>query len=180
MRILVAEDDAALRSVLERGLNEHGYVVDPVADGEQALGFLRTYEYEVAIIDWRMPKVSGLDVVRALRAQALGAANLDAHGPGHGFGPCHGAGRRRRRLPGEAVRLRGAAGPAARPAAPPTDAAASETRRWRHRVRPLHPKSPGWAAEPLLTATELAILELLMRTLAHGGPPAVHRAERVG
>lgn len=68
MRALVAEDDNALRSVLERGLKEHGYVVDAVGDGEQALGFLRTYEYEVAIVDWRMPKVSGLDVVRALRA----------------------------------------------------------------------------------------------------------------
>ena len=69
MRALVAEDDSALRSVLERGLKEHGYVVDAVADGEQALGFLRTYEYEVAVVDWRMPKVSGLDVVRRLRAR---------------------------------------------------------------------------------------------------------------
>ena len=69
MRALIAEDDNALRSVLERGLKEQGYVVDAVPDGEQALGFLRTYEYEVAIIDWRMPKVSGLDVVRALRAR---------------------------------------------------------------------------------------------------------------
>ena len=69
MRALVAEDDNALRSVLERGLKEHGYVVDAVADGEQALGFLRTYEYEVAVVDWRMPKVSGLDVVRSLRAR---------------------------------------------------------------------------------------------------------------
>ena len=69
MRALIAEDDNALRSVLERGLKEHGYVVDAVPDGEQALGYLRTYEYEVAIIDWRMPKVSGLDVVRALRAK---------------------------------------------------------------------------------------------------------------
>ncbi|MDA8379759.1 MAG: response regulator transcription factor [Actinomycetota bacterium] len=67
MRILVAEDDAALRSVLERGLREHGYVVDAVADGDWALMLLRLNEYEVAVIDWRMPKVSGLDVVRALR-----------------------------------------------------------------------------------------------------------------
>jgi len=58
-----------LRSVLERGLKEHGYVVDAVADGDEALGFLKTYEYEVAVIDWRMPKLSGLDVVRALRAR---------------------------------------------------------------------------------------------------------------
>jgi two-component system, OmpR family, response regulator len=69
MRALVAEDDNALRAVLERGLKEHGYVVDAVGDGEAALGFLRAYEYEVAIVDWRMPKVSGLDVVRSLRAR---------------------------------------------------------------------------------------------------------------
>jgi len=67
MRVLVAEDDAGLRSVLERGLAEHGYVVDAVPDGEAALRFLRTYEYEVAVLDWRMPKVSGVEVVRALR-----------------------------------------------------------------------------------------------------------------
>jgi two-component system OmpR family response regulator len=69
VRLLLAEDDTALRSVLERGLKEHGYVVDAVADGDAALGFLREYEYEVAIIDWRMPKVSGLEVVRAVRAR---------------------------------------------------------------------------------------------------------------
>jgi two-component system response regulator MprA len=67
MRVLVAEDDAGLRSVLERGLREQGYVVDAVADGEWALRFLRTYDYEVAVLDWRMPTVSGLDVVRQLR-----------------------------------------------------------------------------------------------------------------
>ncbi len=67
MRLLVAEDDAGLRSVLERGLRENGYVVDSVEDGERALAFLRTYEYEVAVLDWRMPKISGVEVVRELR-----------------------------------------------------------------------------------------------------------------
>jgi DNA-binding response OmpR family regulator len=67
MRILVAEDDAGLRSVLERGLREAGYVVDVVADGEEALSFLKSYEYAVAVLDWRMPALSGLDVVKALR-----------------------------------------------------------------------------------------------------------------
>jgi two-component system, OmpR family, response regulator len=67
MRLLVAEDDPGLRSVLERGLRESGYVVDAVPDGERALLFLRTYDYEVAVLDWRMPKVSGLDVVHELR-----------------------------------------------------------------------------------------------------------------
>jgi two-component system OmpR family response regulator len=67
MRVLVAEDDSALRAVIDRGLRESGYVVDAVADGESALGYLRSYEYEVAIIDWRMPNRSGLDVVREMR-----------------------------------------------------------------------------------------------------------------
>jgi len=67
MRVLVAEDDAALRSVLARGLTEHGYVVDAVDDGEAALRFLRARDYEAAVLDWRMPKVSGIDVVRELR-----------------------------------------------------------------------------------------------------------------
>jgi DNA-binding response OmpR family regulator len=67
MRVLVAEDDDALRSVLERGLQRAGYVVDSVADGSEALAYLRSYEYEVAIVDWRMPVMSGIDVVRSLR-----------------------------------------------------------------------------------------------------------------
>jgi DNA-binding response OmpR family regulator len=67
VRVLVAEDDEGLRSVLERGLRENGYAVDTTADGEQALRYLDTYEYEVAILDWRMPKLSGLEVIRRLR-----------------------------------------------------------------------------------------------------------------
>jgi DNA-binding response OmpR family regulator len=64
---LVAEDDPGLRSVLERGLREHGYVVDAVADGQAALVWLQGYEYEVAILDWRMPVRSGIEVVDEAR-----------------------------------------------------------------------------------------------------------------
>jgi DNA-binding response OmpR family regulator len=67
VRVLVAEDDSALRSVLERGLRESGYVVDAVPDGQSALDYLRCYDYEVAVLDWRMPVRSGLDVVGELR-----------------------------------------------------------------------------------------------------------------
>ena len=65
--MLVAEDDAALRSVLERGLREHGYVVDAVGDGEHALRHLRSYDYDVAVLDWRMPEMSGIEVVTEAR-----------------------------------------------------------------------------------------------------------------
>jgi two-component system OmpR family response regulator len=67
MRVLVAEDDEGLRAVLARGLSENGYVVDVTADGQQALRYLDAYDYEVAILDWRMPKVTGLEVVQQLR-----------------------------------------------------------------------------------------------------------------
>jgi DNA-binding response OmpR family regulator len=69
MRVLVAEDDPGLRSVLERGLREKGYVVDAVVDGSEALSYLRSYEYEVAVLDWRMPGATGIDVIRAMRAR---------------------------------------------------------------------------------------------------------------
>ena len=67
MRILVAEDDERLGAVLVRGLREQGYVVDLVPDGETAASYLRFYQYGVAVIDWRMPKLSGLELVARLR-----------------------------------------------------------------------------------------------------------------
>ena len=76
MRVLVAEDDQGLRSVLVRGLQENDYVVDAVGNGEEALKFLRSYEYELAVLDWRMPGISGLDVVRWMRRHAQPARIL--------------------------------------------------------------------------------------------------------
>jgi len=67
MRLLVAEDDAALRDVLTRGLRDHGYVVDAVANGEEAIRYLRVNEYALAVVDWRMPVMSGLELVGELR-----------------------------------------------------------------------------------------------------------------
>ena len=65
--MLVAEDDEKLGAVLARGLREQGYVVDLVPDGETAASYLRFYQYEVAVLDWRMPRLSGLDLVQRLR-----------------------------------------------------------------------------------------------------------------
>ena len=65
--MLVAEDDENLGAVLARGLREQGYVVDLVPDGETAASYLRFYSYEVVVVDWRMPRLSGLDLVQQLR-----------------------------------------------------------------------------------------------------------------
>jgi DNA-binding response OmpR family regulator len=72
--VLVAEDDENLAAVLARGLREQGYVVDLVPDGETAASYLRFYQYEVAVLDWRMPRLSGLDLLQRLRRE---------NGPGH-------------------------------------------------------------------------------------------------
>jgi two-component system copper resistance phosphate regulon response regulator CusR len=63
MRILVAEDDEGLREVLVLGLTDAGYHVDAVERGDDAIDQLRWYEYDVAVIDWRMPGAEGIDVV---------------------------------------------------------------------------------------------------------------------
>jgi len=71
VRVLVAEDDPAMGSVLERGLHENGYVVDLVTDGDAAVEYLRTYDYEVAILDWRMPKRTGLEALGEARRRGI-------------------------------------------------------------------------------------------------------------
>jgi DNA-binding response OmpR family regulator len=67
MRVLVAEDDRGLREALSRGLRESGYTVDAVPDGQAAIEYLRGYDYEVVVLDWRMPGVSGLEVLQWMR-----------------------------------------------------------------------------------------------------------------
>jgi DNA-binding response OmpR family regulator len=69
--MLVAEDDAALKSVLERGLREAGYVVDAVANGDDAMAYLRVYEYGVCVFDWAMPGSSGLEVLSWARRRGI-------------------------------------------------------------------------------------------------------------
>ena len=63
MRILVAEDDPGLQSIIALGLREAGYQVDVVDRGDEAIDQMKWYEYDVAVIDWRMPGAEGIDVV---------------------------------------------------------------------------------------------------------------------
>jgi DNA-binding response OmpR family regulator len=67
VRVLVAEDDDILGELLADGLRDRGYVVDLVGDGETALSYMCCYDYSVAVLDWLMPGMSGIEVVRRLR-----------------------------------------------------------------------------------------------------------------
>jgi DNA-binding response OmpR family regulator len=69
VRVLVAEDDPGLREVIVLGLQDSGYQVDAVERGDDAIDQLKWYDYDVAIIDWRMPGAEGIDVVAWARRQ---------------------------------------------------------------------------------------------------------------
>ncbi|MHB8816599.1 MAG: response regulator [Steroidobacteraceae bacterium] len=68
MRVLVVEDEAALRETLKARLTEAGFSVDVAQDGEEGLFAGREYPLDVAIIDLGLPKLAGLEVIRQLRA----------------------------------------------------------------------------------------------------------------
>lgn len=68
MRLLVVEDEPALRRQLADALGRAGYVVDQAADGREGLHMARDYPLDLAIIDLGLPRFSGLELIRALRA----------------------------------------------------------------------------------------------------------------
>ena len=68
-RVLVVDDDRAIRNALARALELEGYAVDLVADGAAALESIRTVRPDVAIVDVMMPNVDGLTLLRVLRAE---------------------------------------------------------------------------------------------------------------
>ena len=73
MRVLVAEDDPVLRHRLHAALSSWGYDVTSVVDGQEALREVgRPDAPNLAILDWSMPKVDGLEVCRAVRKRAAG------------------------------------------------------------------------------------------------------------
>lgn len=69
MRILIAEDDAVLTDGLSRSLRAAGYAVDTVASGEAADTALAAQSYDLVILDIGLPRLSGLDVLKRLRAR---------------------------------------------------------------------------------------------------------------
>lgn len=69
--ILLAEDDAGLRSVLERDLGEAGYVLDAVADGDEALEYLRADEDSVGLLGWQSPGTSSLETISWVRRRGI-------------------------------------------------------------------------------------------------------------
>ncbi|HXH08978.1 MAG TPA: response regulator transcription factor [Alphaproteobacteria bacterium] len=71
MRILVVEDERKVASFIKRGLEEEGYAVDVAADGDEGLAMGLQDMYDVIVLDIRLPKRDGLQVLKGLRQEKV-------------------------------------------------------------------------------------------------------------
>ncbi|MGZ4874451.1 MAG: response regulator [Candidatus Angelobacter sp.] len=72
LTILVAEDDLLSRMVLERSVVQWGYQLVSAVDGESAQEVLRTRSIDICLLNWDMPKMSGIEICKWLRTNAVG------------------------------------------------------------------------------------------------------------
>ncbi|HKP15267.1 MAG TPA: response regulator, partial [Gemmatimonadaceae bacterium] len=71
MRILVIEDDPTVGQYVKRGLEEHRWAVDLVADGQEGEERASSEAYDLVILDMRLPTKSGTEVLHSLRAKGF-------------------------------------------------------------------------------------------------------------
>jgi DNA-binding response OmpR family regulator len=69
MRLLLVEDDEILGDGLVAGLKMEGYAVDWLTNGRLADEALKTNSYELIVLDWNLPEMDGMEILRALRSR---------------------------------------------------------------------------------------------------------------
>lgn len=69
-RILVVEDESEIRQLIVLHLKREGFAVDEVGEGDQARALLQKNSYELVILDWMLPGMSGLEITRWMRQQS--------------------------------------------------------------------------------------------------------------
>ena len=69
MRILIVEDEVGILQFLQQGLEEEGYTIITASDGEKALELLTNENFDLVLLDWMLPKLTGLEVCKAYRLQ---------------------------------------------------------------------------------------------------------------
>lgn len=75
-KILVVEDDAELRAVVRCWLANAGYIVEDVGSVAEASAFIRSYSYDIILLDWELPDGEGIDLCRFVREKAPHSAVL--------------------------------------------------------------------------------------------------------
>lgn len=68
-KVLVVEDNPELIDNIRELLEAQQHNVDCCSDGIEALGYLRSYEYDVIVLDWVLPKMTGIEILKQFRAQ---------------------------------------------------------------------------------------------------------------
>lgn len=71
MKILLIEDDEKIVSFLKRGLEEEGYKIDVAMDGEEGRYMSEINRYDLIIIDWMLPIISGVEIIEYLRNKKI-------------------------------------------------------------------------------------------------------------
>lgn len=69
MRILIVEDEDQLREQLSVRMRQEGFAVDLAADGREGLFIGREYPVDIGVVDLGLPKLSGIEMIRSLRAE---------------------------------------------------------------------------------------------------------------
>jgi two-component system response regulator PhoP len=69
MRLLIVEDEAAIRQQLEDYFKVERFVIDAIADGKEGLYYATEYDYDLAIIDIGLPHIDGITLIKELRKQ---------------------------------------------------------------------------------------------------------------
>ena len=67
MRLLIVEDEKELCDTVAKSLYSAGYEVDTCYDGEEALDYVLTEEYDLIVLDLNLPGMDGMDILRELR-----------------------------------------------------------------------------------------------------------------
>jgi DNA-binding response OmpR family regulator len=76
MRVLIIEDDRAMAELLRKGLQEEHHVVSAALDGRMGLELASSYQFDVIVLDWMLPGIDGLEVMRRLRKRENSASIL--------------------------------------------------------------------------------------------------------
>lgn len=69
MKILIIEDEPGIVRFLKQGFEEEGYMVESASDGIQGLDMAVSSDYDIILLDWMVPSISGIEVCRSFRKQ---------------------------------------------------------------------------------------------------------------
>lgn len=71
-KILLVDDERYILTMLRAALESKGHVAQCVGNGKQALEYLRVYQYDLVVMDWMMPELTGIEVLKRFRSDMHG------------------------------------------------------------------------------------------------------------